>query len=406
MRLLVLLLGVWLAVNVHGHAGLDERRESLNAAYQLFTLETNDEDFSSKTFETRVAYGYPVEDREMPYTVYLQIVDIGGNVKQCGGSLISSNIVLSAAHCFVEDNGQSYVTLVDAFLNETNLKEQENLTRIPVETFLTPEDYFPNYFGDYLGDVALVKLSRPAMREPVQLAQKNETLPPFYVVAGWGATEYNISWSPQLKYTTVEPLSQDKASEYIALEEDHFAAGLGPDGNDACIGDSGGPLIIPSKEWYTVERNGKVRLRNSSKNASEAQLDASPERDILVGIVSYGINAKCGAREGNIGFYTNVSFWKEWIDGVTEIQNWRDDIIDPAKACFPETKTCFKGKGIKQQKFISPGNCCAACRNIEACAGWSWISMTGLCTLHAHKTWTRVPGDCTSGTWNESRPIL
>jgi hypothetical protein len=240
----------------------------------------------------------------------------------------------------------------------------------------------------------------------VQLAQKNETLPPFYVVAGWGATEYNGIGSPQLKYTTVEPLSQEKASEYIAVEEDHFAAGLGPDGNDACIGDSGGPLIIPGKEWYTVEKNGKVRLRNSSKNASEAQFNASPEKDILVGIVSYGINATCGTREGNIGFYTNVSFWKEWIDGVTEIQNWREEIIDPTKACFLEKKTCFKGKEIEQQKFVSPGNCCAACRNTDRCGGWSWNSAAGLCTLHADKAWTRVPGDCTSGTWNETRPIL
>ncbi|XP_050329645.1 trypsin eta-like [Bactrocera neohumeralis] len=208
----------------------------------------------------------------------------------CGGSLINSNVVLSAAHCFVnyDINNGTFRAPEDFIVVMGNLDryERNNYTLVfDIEKIVYNVSTFN--LSTYESDIALAFLndSVPAnytRAQPIQL--NTEEVPDQTVcqVTGWGQTEEG--YLSDVLLTVDVPIINDTA----CANDMNFSAGLirvgmlcagYPQGErDACGGDSGGPLVC-----------------NSS----------------LAGIVSWGIGC---AQPDLPGVYTNVSYWSKWID--------------------------------------------------------------------------------------------
>ncbi len=218
-----------------------------------------------------------------------------GEMRQfCGGSLIRSDVVLTAGHC------------VKVFSEKERLHHKQvsvTIGRLKVDDPQADEEMIkvkkivlhPGLFNDgaYANDIALLYLAEPSRKTPITLNQ-NLQLPALQqdlTVMGFG----NIDWihpnlDRELLEVTVKPVDLPRCQEMHKTHQ--FAKSIDErvicsgnqmaDGKDSCKGDSGGPLII--------NENGIAQL---------------------VGIVSWGDG--CGAPL-KPGVYTRVSSFIEWID--------------------------------------------------------------------------------------------
>jgi secreted trypsin-like serine protease len=230
--------------------------------------------------DPRIIGGEPADFGEYPFMVALLFEPIEGTDFQkqyCGGSLIASRWVLTAAHCvdFLESPDQVAVAV-----SRTNLDSTEGV-RVAVRDFYIHPDYDPNIISP---DVALIQLARPVRGiEPITLASVGddtfEAAGTPLTVIGWGntSTTGQASFPDELREVVVPVVGDaecDFAYHGFVTVETQLCAGQ--KGIDSCGGDSGGPL-------FATTTSGDV---------------------IQVGIVSYGIGC---AKQRFPGVYTEVN---------------------------------------------------------------------------------------------------
>ncbi|KAM8876295.1 LOW QUALITY PROTEIN: hyaluronan-binding protein 2 [Synchiropus picturatus] len=226
-----------------------------------------------------------------PWQVSLQTRDLnsqGPFSHICGGTLLDSCWVLTAAHCI-----KSGVEM-QVMMGGVDLVKSEHYKQvIPVERAFVHEDYRESPFALH-NDIAMLKLrftDKPLCAQETRFV-KTACLPsqPFLngsecVISGWGVTETQKYGTNQLLDTQVVLISQEKCqAPHVygkALDDSMFCAGNLKGGVDSCQGDSGGPLVC--------EKDGT---------------------HYLVGVVSWGDG--CG-KKYKPGVYANVRRFTEWI---------------------------------------------------------------------------------------------
>ncbi|XP_070490775.1 venom protease-like [Chironomus tepperi] len=215
----------------------------------------------------------------------------------CAGTLISENLVLTAAHC-LQSKTPIAVRLGDYNLasdpdcvtnNDNKIECAEKVQEITNFTLKRHEHHWRQVFED----IALIKLNEPAKLHQENInticlpfAQDNVSVDDVFYITGWGRIDNNNTFSNVLLGTYVDYVTHEDCRKSISstLTKGHICAGS-EDGSDSCRGDSGGPL---------------TQLRYLDEKI----------RAVQYGIVSYGPKGDCGKGPG---VYTNVHRYLQWI---------------------------------------------------------------------------------------------
>ncbi|CAM5118154.1 unnamed protein product [Eretmochelys imbricata] len=249
-------------------------------------------------FMGRIVGGTDAQAGQWPWQVSLNFQ----SVHVCGGSLISPQWVITAAHCFPPENPiAGYEVTLGAFQLSNLLAD---IVVVGVEQAIKNPDYTDEGSG---GDLALVKLKRPVSYtrsiRPICLPSASVSFPSGMTctVTGWGNVLTSVSLpSPKTLQQLEVPLigletcrclykiNANPADPHV-IQDDMMCAGYAEGKKDACQGDSGGPLSC---------KVGSVWL--------------------LAGVVSWG--DACGAAN-RPGVYTRASAHAAWIkETVPEVE--------------------------------------------------------------------------------------
>uniref|UniRef100_W8CC16 Chymotrypsin-2 n=1 Tax=Ceratitis capitata TaxID=7213 RepID=W8CC16_CERCA len=235
--------------------------------------------------QERVVGGAAVPDGEyIPYQISMQYRTRSGKDRHfCGGSIISPNRILTAAHCV---NGQdakriSVVAGIRDLNDSTGIRSQ-----------VLSYEIHENYEELVTSDIAILKIEPAYELDGTRVNQidvggsdkvdggRDVTL------SGWGAM-WHVGQGPLAIYPTLlqrmsyKTITNDQCKKVMTQLSDTEICALERFGKGACNGDSGGPLVM--------ENGGSLKQ---------------------VGVVSYG-TALCASNNPDV--YTRVSMFDDWI---------------------------------------------------------------------------------------------
>jgi hypothetical protein len=240
------------------------------------------------------------------------VAEFGSEIEVCSGTVISSNVILTAAHCaYDESTGQqldpSDFTIVTGSVDWTAATTRQ---LSPVSQVMVDPAYDP---ATHDSDVALLVLSRLTTAPVIALATGADSDLTIgggsAAVAGWGLT-YQGSPIPdvlQWATTVVQPPAYcgqfssvyDPSAQLCTVDYPF-------DDNATCNGDSGGPLLAATPAGQLYE----------------------------IGVISYG-PANCNTVSAD--YFTSVIPVQPWISG--ELEAVAPPAPAPAPAPTPPTST-------------------------------------------------------------------
>ncbi|XP_006156799.1 mannan-binding lectin serine protease 1 isoform X1 [Tupaia chinensis] len=252
----------------------------------------------------RIFNGHPAQEGTSPWIAML--TDPNGQ-PFCGGSLLGSDWIVTAAHCLHQllDSDDSTLHSSDMLRpsdfkiilgKHSRVRSDKNEQHLRVKRITLHPQYNPSTFEN---DVALVELlESPVLNNyvmPICLPEEPQQEGAMVIVSGWG--KQFLQRLPETLMEIEIPIVDHNTCQeaYASLKKkvskDMICAGEKEGGKDACSGDSGGPMVTLDTErghWY------------------------------LVGTVSWGED--CGKKE-RYGVYSYIYHNKDWIQRVTRVRN-------------------------------------------------------------------------------------
>ncbi|CAG8282356.1 unnamed protein product [Penicillium salamii] len=223
--------------------------------------------------------GSEVSIEDYPY----QIALLHGGRFSCGGSIISHNYVITAAHCVLTASaseldiraGSSFCDSGGSVVNISSIAIHPKYDTVTFEN-----------------DIAILKLAESVTYGPgigpVGIPHNGSGLPSNgeeVVVSGWGAVHEGGAPSTKLRAVNVSTMNTKECKalyqDWKPIADSMFCAGVPEGGKDSCAGDSGGPAVA----------NG-----------------------ILSGIVSWGHGC---ARKEYPGIYSSTTYLRGFIGNIT-----------------------------------------------------------------------------------------
>ncbi|XP_058387707.1 trypsin-2 [Diceros bicornis minor] len=239
--------------------------------------------FATADDDDKIVGGYTCKENSVPYQVSLN-----AGYHFCGGSLISDQWVVSAAHCY-----KAAISSEFSGRGSEYHRTQVRLGEYDIEVVEGNEQFInaakiirhPNYNSSTLdNDILLIKLASPAVINAqvstISLPSASAAAGTVCLISGWGNTLSSGSNYPDLLQCLEAPLlsqAECEASYPGDITDNMICAGFLEGGKDSCQGDSGGPVVC----------NGQLQ-----------------------GIVSWGDGC---AQKNRPGVYTKVFNYVDWI---------------------------------------------------------------------------------------------
>eukprot|EP01134_Creolimax_fragrantissima_P007205 CFRG7205T1 len=243
----------------------------------LVMVSAMNNDAVTKEEQRRIVGGLEVE-RPISWMVSLQEEEESGVFShRCGGALVSSDWVITSAHCLQN--------IDRACIGGTDLTKIDEFLCVLLDGFYLHASYEED---TYMNDLAFVRLATPVLNTPARLGDSVEMDAPgeYGIVLGWGVTATG-EVSPVLKRLDVEWTNQKECATFGPPIESpvHLSRlctkpviGEGP-----CLGDSGSPA-------YSID-NGEM---------------------VIVGLVSLG-SSRCAGNLPTV--FMRMSYAVQWIWG-------------------------------------------------------------------------------------------
>ncbi|XP_053689277.1 brachyurin-like [Sabethes cyaneus] len=251
MKTLILLIGVLAAVvatsvdlsKVKRVEELDSFWSQLAPQLQLLRPTRNGS-------ESRIVNGQEAQPGQFPYQALVLTFFADGNSGLCGGTVLTQNFVLTAAHCVVIGTLATHGT---AILGAHNRQVQEpTQQRIDFASI----NVHPSYIASLLrNDIATVRLASPAVFnnvvQPIDLPALSDTRTFAGMtgyISGFGRTsdETGSPASDVVMYTSNPILTNADCQSVwnaIIIQAQNICLSA-EGGRSVCNGDSGGPLAI------------------------------------------------------------------------------------------------------------------------------------------------------------------
>lgn len=270
-----------------------------NDGNELPSHDNRDSSFSRSTTKSsrfgfssgRVVGGSDASPNSAPWIVSLQ----WGIVRPshfCGGSIISENWVVSAAHCTVAYPNYGIAAIVAGLHDLNEFDGYEQIRMVDLSRKWEHEDY-QGTVGPH--DISLILIQNPFVFDnivaPIFLPNAGQIHSGDVTLFGWGSTSNTFyPVYPNILQTVSKPIipmdvCMDQFGE-TPVHVNNVCTGPLTGGISACSGDSGGPLT---------------------------------QDDELVGIVSWGF-IPCGL-PNSPSFYVRVSAYIPWINNIIDSNN-------------------------------------------------------------------------------------
>ncbi|NXD76216.1 OVCH2 protein, partial [Halcyon senegalensis] len=202
-------------------------------------------------FFTRIVGGNQVKQGSHPWQVSLK----RRQKHFCGGTIVSAQWVVTAAHCILDRNLLKSLN-VTAGEHDLRIRESGEQT-LPVKYVIKHPNFDPRWPMNY--DIALLKLDgafnfSPSVL-PACLPDPGEKFEAGYMctASGWGRLNENGILPQVLHEVNLPILTSKECSRALStlqkpIQSDTvMCAGFPDGGKDACQGDSGGPLLCRRK---------------------------------------------------------------------------------------------------------------------------------------------------------------
>ncbi|MBX2881407.1 MAG: serine protease [Granulosicoccus sp.] len=241
----------------------------------------------------RVIGGTTVPDDRYPFmvAVYYDPTGDGSFVTDCGGTIVGSRWIMTAAHCMLD-----FGTLEPIEASRVAIRAGVlDLDDVDQGKLIVAKNIYihPNFsIETKAADIALIELAEPVNAPAISLPVTGSNVPAVGELAnitGWGQIDTQGTYPSDLQEGSVQIVAYSQCMPFYyqdpQIDERFCAGGVASGGRNWCPGDAGGPIFV--------------------------------ERDGLWVQAGISIGGRLCRNESNIpGVYTRLSSHTDWVAGI------------------------------------------------------------------------------------------